>query len=390
MVAADWFLDASETGALLPLTGAEHVTGFESQAMTGEPHAPAEHQPDNLQPVTVCFAVDHLAGEDHTIPRPARYDELRRALQLGRAGPADEPPGRAPPRAQPRRGRARDRARLRRPRARQGPLALPPHRRARPVRARRVPLRHHARELAAGRLPRRARCSTRRRPARASSACRSCTGCRPRRLPRPAPARRRRRRHARRPRQAPLHPRGAAPAGGHDRARAGPHRRARARASPTASASAPTASTCTRRPAATPTSTSRAARSRSRSARSSRSGVENLIGAGKAIGTTHITNGAYRLHPVEWNIGEAAGHLAAHCAARGTLRGPCRRRRPELQRELEAAGVELRWRSASPNGQLGPCGRRSSRLGSPARVGVSRRHVDRSRRRGISDEAGFA
>ena len=76
VVTADWFLEASETGALLPLAGVEHVTGFESQAMTGEPHAPAEHQPGNLQPVTVCFAVEHLAGEDHTIPRPARYDEF--------------------------------------------------------------------------------------------------------------------------------------------------------------------------------------------------------------------------------------------------------------------------------------------------------------------------
>ena len=46
------------------------------RAPTGEPHAPSEHQPGNLQPVTVCFAVDHLAGEDHTIPRPARYAEF--------------------------------------------------------------------------------------------------------------------------------------------------------------------------------------------------------------------------------------------------------------------------------------------------------------------------
>ncbi len=76
VVAADWFLEASETGALLPLAGVEHVTGFESQAMTGEPHAPAAYQPANLQPVSVCFAVEHLAGEDHTIPRPARYDEF--------------------------------------------------------------------------------------------------------------------------------------------------------------------------------------------------------------------------------------------------------------------------------------------------------------------------
>ena len=35
--------------------------------------------------------------------------------------------------------------------------------------------------------------------------------------------------------------------------------------------------------------------------------MENLLPAGKNIGTTHITNGCYRLHPVEWNIGEVAG-----------------------------------------------------------------------------------
>jgi hypothetical protein len=37
---------------------------------------------------------------------------------------------------------------------------------------------------------------------------------------------------------------------------------------------------------------------------------DNLIAGCKNIGTTHITNGAYRLHPVEWSIGEAAGALA--------------------------------------------------------------------------------
>ena len=35
--------------------------------------------------------------------------------------------------------------------------------------------------------------------------------------------------------------------------------------------------------------------------------IGNLIAGGKNLGTTHITNGCYRLHPVEWNIGEAAG-----------------------------------------------------------------------------------
>ena len=32
--------------------------------------------------------------------------------------------------------------------------------------------------------------------------------------------------------------------------------------------------------------------------------VENLLPGGKNLGVTHITNGAFRLHPVEWNIGE--------------------------------------------------------------------------------------
>lgn len=41
----------------------------------------------------------------------------------------------------------------------------------------------------------------------------------------------------------------------------------------------------------------------------------NFIAAAKNIGTTHITNGTFRLHPVEWNIGESAGALAAYAAA---------------------------------------------------------------------------
>ena len=36
----------------------------------------------------------------------------------------------------------------------------------------------------------------------------------------------------------------------------------------------------------------------------------NYIAACKNIGVTHITNGAYRLHPIEWGIGTAAGALA--------------------------------------------------------------------------------
>ncbi len=41
--------------------------------------------------------------------------------------------------------------------------------------------------------------------------------------------------------------------------------------------------------------------------------VTNLLAACKNFGTTHLTNGIYRLHPLEWNIGESAGALAAFC-----------------------------------------------------------------------------
>jgi hypothetical protein len=74
--------------------------------------------------------------------------------------------------------------------------------------------------------------------------------------------------------------------------------------------------------------------------------VDNLLAGAKDIATTHVTNGAHRLHPVEWNIGEAAGHLAAFCSARGTLPRAVRADAALLrdyQAELVAAGAELAW-----------------------------------------------
>ena len=77
-----------------------------------------------------------------------------------------------------------------------------------------------------------------------------------------------------------------------------------------------------------------------------RSGWTNLLAAGKNIGTTHITNGCYRLHPVEWNVGEVAGTLAAHCLDSGKEPAQVRSREPDLrafQQRLLADGVELHW-----------------------------------------------
>jgi FAD dependent oxidoreductase len=72
-VTAPFVLDATETGELLPMSGTEYVTGFESREETGEPHAPPTAQPLNMQAVSACFAMEHRAGEDHTIERPERY-----------------------------------------------------------------------------------------------------------------------------------------------------------------------------------------------------------------------------------------------------------------------------------------------------------------------------
>lgn len=77
VVTAKYFLDATELGDLLPLTGTEFVTGFESQAETGEPSAPDQAQPDNQQSISVCFAIDHVDG-NQVIDKPANYDFWRK------------------------------------------------------------------------------------------------------------------------------------------------------------------------------------------------------------------------------------------------------------------------------------------------------------------------
>jgi len=76
VVSASYVLDATELGDVLPLAGVEHVTGFESRAETGEPSAPEQAEPENQQAFSWCFVIDHVEG-DHTIAKPADYDEWR-------------------------------------------------------------------------------------------------------------------------------------------------------------------------------------------------------------------------------------------------------------------------------------------------------------------------
>ncbi len=73
VLTAKYFVDATELGDLLLLAKVESVTGAESRKDTGEPSAKDQAEPDNEQAFTSCFAVSHHDGEDHTIPKPGDY-----------------------------------------------------------------------------------------------------------------------------------------------------------------------------------------------------------------------------------------------------------------------------------------------------------------------------
>jgi len=78
VVHAKYILDATELGDLLALARVEHVVGSESQAQTSEPQAlPGEADPLDQQAIIWCFAVDYIEDQDSTIPRPEHYDFWR-------------------------------------------------------------------------------------------------------------------------------------------------------------------------------------------------------------------------------------------------------------------------------------------------------------------------
>ena len=79
--------------------------------------------------------------------------------------------------------------------------------------------------------------------------------------------------------------------------------------------------------------------------------MENLLPACKNLGVTHITNGCYRLHPVEWNIGESAGALAAFCIDKRTVPRQVRSDSnllDGLQKWLGQQGVPIAWPKVGP------------------------------------------
>lgn len=78
--------------------------------------------------------------------------------------------------------------------------------------------------------------------------------------------------------------------------------------------------------------------------------TQNLLAGAKNIGTTHITNGCYRLHPTEWNIGESAGLIAAFCIQKKTaLAGLLESDSiwSDFERLMAAEEIETAWPSLS-------------------------------------------
>jgi FAD dependent oxidoreductase/S-layer homology domain len=74
--------------------------------------------------------------------------------------------------------------------------------------------------------------------------------------------------------------------------------------------------------------------------------TEGLILSAKSIGTTHITNSAYRMHPIEWAIGEAGGHLAAFALQAGVpMREVVSNRllTRQFQGHLASYGIPFYW-----------------------------------------------
>ncbi|MEL7585345.1 MAG: FAD-dependent oxidoreductase [Prolixibacteraceae bacterium] len=74
VLTAPYFADATEMGDLLPLTRTAYVTGTESNKQTGELHAPETADPDNQQAFTLCFALGYEPGRNNVISKPEKYE----------------------------------------------------------------------------------------------------------------------------------------------------------------------------------------------------------------------------------------------------------------------------------------------------------------------------
>jgi hypothetical protein len=77
------FLDATDLGDMLPLAGIKWTIGAEAHADTNEPDAPEQAHPEWIQPITVPIALEQRPeGENHVLPQPANYDDIARAQRF--------------------------------------------------------------------------------------------------------------------------------------------------------------------------------------------------------------------------------------------------------------------------------------------------------------------
>jgi FAD dependent oxidoreductase len=331
-------LDATELGDLLPLVGAEYSSGAETIAETGEPHAqPIEPKPHCVQSFTYVFGLERRPqGERHVSERPARYDLLSclATVQLAHRGSW---------RRDLRRGeRLAELQGLRGHAAHQGrPVDLSPLGRQCAVRLELLE-RPVDVQLARQRLPGSEHWVQTEAPAEADRLGAPELRLRPDimgtadGLAKFPYIREARRIKALRPvveQDVSAHfQKGPAAAPFDDSVGVGWYPIDIHRAGPE-----DVGISCRTRPFQIPLGTLIPVR------------IPNLIAAAKNIGTTHITNGCYRLHPVEWNVGESAGALAAFCLEQGTLPAAIYRNaelRSDFQRSLVSEGVPLIWTTA--------------------------------------------
>lgn len=75
-IRAKIFIDATELGDLLPLAGIKYRSGAESKDETGEAHAPEKARPENVQDFTYPFVIEYRPGTKNVIAKPPHYDEF--------------------------------------------------------------------------------------------------------------------------------------------------------------------------------------------------------------------------------------------------------------------------------------------------------------------------
>lgn len=79
-VKASYYLDGTDEGDLIFKSGCEYITGAESKAMTGEPSALDAFLPDDRQPVTWSLAVENRLKGDFVIEKPADYERYKKMI----------------------------------------------------------------------------------------------------------------------------------------------------------------------------------------------------------------------------------------------------------------------------------------------------------------------